>query len=286
MKQNIHTPNIKDARAEFMTLRNGVAVHKQTDMFSPYSPAWLITNEDIRWVSGTTSDEAKRVLTVCGSGDHPIFYAMNGAQNVDTFDLSFCAKALMDIKTTAIQKMSYEDYVPFLYDLYYKTPDELPTLQRMLGDMPRDTAYFIKNMGNCMMFSHACNPDSYKEHLPTAREYAQIQRKIHKPFNFIWSDLCQVNTKLTGEYDVINLSNILDYIQKPETVHNILETMGKRLRPGGWMIAQNGGFGISKHHNTYYTASKKFESWARIGTLPKEKNKANTELIAVLQRVR
>ena len=208
MKQNIHAPNIKDARAEFMTLRNGVAVHKQTDMFSPYSPAWLITNEDIRWVSGTTSDEAKRVLTVCGSGDHPIFYAMNGAQNVDTFDLSFCAKALMDIKTTAIQKMSYEEYVPFLYDLYYKTPDELPTLQRMLGDMPRDTAYFVKNMGNCMMFSHACNPDSYKEHLPTAREYAQIQRKIHKPFNFIWSDLCQVNTKLTGEYDVINLSNI------------------------------------------------------------------------------
>ena len=110
--------NADNARAEYIKSDNGDSFHNSLLGFSHYSPSYVLTNEDIRWVSGLTQNKGPRVLTVAASGDHPMFYAMRGATNIDTFDISFCAKVAMDIKTAAIQKLSRDEYVQLLNDMH------------------------------------------------------------------------------------------------------------------------------------------------------------------------
>ena len=66
--------------------------------FSQFSLAYIATNENIRYEIGLTETNKKSILTIAGSGDQPIFYSLNGAKDIDTFDISFCSKVIMDIK--------------------------------------------------------------------------------------------------------------------------------------------------------------------------------------------
>ena len=215
--------NADNARAEYIKSDNGDSFHNSLLGFSHYSPSYVLTNEDIRWVSGLTQNKGPRVLTVAASGDHPMFYAMRGATNIDTFDISFCAKVAMDIKTAAIQKLSRDEYVQLLNDMH------------------------------------------------------QAQR--------IWSDIKSLHTNLTDEYDVINLSNIFEYMT-PQQIHQTLAALRNHVRPGGAIIAQTGNWGINRNARAYCDAAKKFKRWARVGYCKKEKDNANSEMIAVVQRTR
>ncbi len=285
MKIKIQTLNVQNAKDEYKNF-GGRVIHKPDLVFSCYSPSYVLTNEDIRWVSELTKNEAKRVLTVAGSGDQPLFYAMNGAKNIDTFDISFCSKVVMDIKSAAIKKLTREEYINMIFGLYNSTSiSNIPEVSKIISDIPRNTAYFIKEMAGYPICGNGLNPEYYKDIIPTAEEYEIMRHNISAPFKFIWSDIENLHTQLHNEYDVINLSNIFEYMT-PKQMHNTLISLRNYVKPKGYIIAQTGSLGIATNNKAFYEASQKFKRWARMGHLKKDETNANSEEIAVLQRTR
>ena len=278
--------NPESARAEYIHGKNGEYFHDWRLKFSHYSPSYVLTNEDIRWVSDLTKNNGPRVLTVAASGDHPMFYAMRGATDIDTFDISFCAKVAMDIKTAAIKKLSRDQYIQLLNNMHSaQDMSQIPYITELISDIPQNSAYFIQQMNNYPIFSNGLNPSSYQEIIPTNAEYDQMRNAVQKPFKFIWTDIKSLHTRLLHEYDIINLSNIFEYMS-PQQIHQTLASLRNHTRPGGIIIAQTGNWGIHRNNRAYYDASQKFKRWARVGYIAKDKTKANSEMIAILQRTR
>ncbi len=283
-----YTPvlNIKNAQSEYINGEKSGNFYNPTLGFSYYSPSYVLTNEDIRWVSNLTNGNGKRVLTVAASGDHPMFYAMRGATDIDTFDISFCAKVAMDIKTAAIKKLSRDQYIQLLDNMHNaKDMSQIPYITELMPNIPQNSAYFIQQMNNYPIFSNGLNPSSYQEIIPTDAEYDQMRNAVQKPFKFIWTDIKSLHTHLLHEYDIINLSNIFEYMT-PQQIHQTLAALRCHVRRGGTIIAQTGSWGIHRNNRAYYDASQKFKRWARVGYIRQDKNKANSEMIAILQRTR
>jgi len=287
MKTTTPIMNIDAAHGEY--LKSGIYnTFTRTTLrgFSNYSPAYVVSNENLRWIAGKTQQSAKRVLTTTGSGDQPIFYRLNGATDVDTFDISYCAKVIMDIKTAALQTLSRDEYIALLGALHHTiTPQSVPELQPILPRLPRPSADFIRDMDGCAIFANGLRPSSYPEHLPTDAEYAKMQAEITQPFKFIWTDLQSLHARLIDEYDVINLSNIFEYMTDSQ-IFSVLASLRNHVRPDGKIIVQEGAHGISYNMRTYYKAAQKFKRWAKIYHVKENPKLANKEEIILLQRIR
>lgn len=201
--------------------------------FAQFSPAYAQTNEDVREIFWTLAPKpGMHVLTVAGSGDQALRYKMAGAAHVDTFDITFNAKMMMDIKTTAIQKLSRADYVELINSVSrIRNIADIPQYQKIAEFLPEDTRQYIQNMCGARLVRGGL----YFETLYND-EYAKLQKLITKPFNFIWTDLSELSTHLTQQYDHIYLSNILQYRPEPGYVTPLILNLTRFLKPGGLIV--------------------------------------------------
>lgn len=280
---NQRTPNADHAKQDYTPDHDGKTHFFIRMPMTPlaYSDAYVISNEELRWTTGITARTARRVLTVAGSGDHAIFYHLNGAKHIDTFDISYCARAIMDTKTAAIQALPYGQYCELL-SRAYKNPHiaKIDLMQPVLSKMPTETANFIQQMDGYQIFANGMEPEYYPQNMPSESEYQKLKQTLQQPFNFIWSDLYNLHTHLSGEYDVINLSNIFEWV--PKTTIPTLESLRPHIRLGGHIIAHTSCFINQENTNQYMQAQKKFD-WAKIGLYQDPKTR---EYAVILQRTR
>ena len=210
----------------------------ESGSFSQYSPAYVVTNEPLEWETRLTPN-ANSVLTVAGSGDQALFYKLAGAKYIDTFDVSYCARAIQDIKTTAIRNISRRAYQELLFELYQTAyAADADGLFPLLFNLPKDTLDFIRQMDECRIFGYGGNLSHYTFN---RAQYRKLQSCIPEFFNFIWSDITTLHTKLNKKYDVINLSNILDYLQYDER-NKVISKMSQFLTYGGHIVFCNGPY--------------------------------------------
>lgn len=278
-------PNLNVARASY-----GKPDYKFGTMYLPwpgnpmeYSHAYVVSNENLRHTTGLTRDMGRKVLTVAGSGEQPLFYTLNGATQIDTFDISYCARAIMDIKTQAIKSgMPYEQYVQLLTDLHNApSASQVKGISSILPRIPAHSAKLIRGMDGYRIFGNGLRPEYYATEMISADEYATLQKKLSGHFNFIWSNVADLHTHLTTEYDVINLSNIFEWV--PELIQPTLQNLRNYVRPGGYILAQTGcSIPISKNMAAYVKASKAFKEWARMGINKQERD----DQIIILERTR
>lgn len=225
-----------DATLLKRALNREVNDYTQLGHSSKHYTGYVSTNENLRATTRLTADFGKRVLTIAGSGDHPLFYALNGAEHIDTFDISYGARAIMDIKTAAISEQTREQYYNTLERLYMNnTTPTYKIVAPLLQKIPHETADFITAMDTRPICIFGQKATSFPETILTDTEYKQLANQIKQPFNFIWSDAAHVHEYLTQEYDVINLSNIFEWNSSLiiPTLHNLSEF----VRPGGHIIA-------------------------------------------------
>lgn len=248
-----------------------------------YSHAYVVSNEDLRHTTGLTCDFGRKVLTVAGSGEQPLFYTLHGAEKVDTFDISFCAKAIMDIKTTAIRTgMPYEQYVNMLSELQRApSASQVAGMHEIMSQIPSDSANFVRGMDGYRIFGNGLNPETYAREMISESEYAKLQSQVNNSFKFIWSDVACLHTHLLDEYDVINLSNIFEW--SPQLIVPTLSSLRNYVRPGGYILAQTGcSLAIGCNIDAYIVAQEKFKRWAKMGI---NKQNRNNNVI-VLERIR
>lgn len=233
--------------------------------FGQYSPAYPTTNEDWRFAMHELNPAGKSVLTVTASGDQPIAFAISGARDIDTFDTTYFAKVIMDMKTSAIQTMNRDQYYSFVDDLD-KTNFicDIQGYDKIKTVCPKPTILAAKQMRGCHIFNQGYN--LYPEYMPTESEYNIAHKIIKQPINFIWSDLNDLHTQLNKEYDIIYLSNIFEYFHNQKKITNVLNNLKPFIRNGGeimlytsWVqtpisesidaAARDCGWGQTKSHN-------------------------------------
>src|SRR5574344_1712639 len=159
-----------------------------------YANAYVQTNENLHDIIKITPPNAA-VLTVSGSGDHPLFYALNNAQTIDTFDITWCALAITDIKTSAIHELNYNQYYELINNLYFARDfTNIKNMDTILAKTPKTTTEFVYKMNGCKIFSNGLEPNAYQGYKFTPDEFNKLQQKNLTPFNFIWSDLGELHT--------------------------------------------------------------------------------------------
>lgn len=223
------TPDINCAKEYFS---KNVALNGK---FGEYSAAYAVTNEDLRTSLRFLQKNTENALTVAGSGDHPMFIKMYGAKHVDTFDLSYNAKLIMDIKTIALSLLKHEEYCKFLKDIYVsKDLLSIDFLPQVIEKLSLQEQTYLKAMRYYKIFGHGLHPDFYcdtNRPFPSLTEYKKMQDSINQPFNFIWSDITNLHTKIEKIYDFMHLSNILDYTKEPTDL-TILSNLMKHTQIG------------------------------------------------------
>lgn len=179
-----------------------------------YELAYPITNEPLNIELGLTDNENAHILTVAGSGDQPLMYTTAGAAHIDTFDLTYHARVLMDFKTTAVKIMNFAEYnrqISVIHNMSQAQTE--PKFWDCVRHMPHDTGDIMSILGaHCKsMFWRGLMP--YSPCIRDEEQYREIQRNAPHQFNFIWTDLVRLHNHLETDYDVINISNIFDHYQ-------------------------------------------------------------------------
>ena len=231
--------------------------------FAQFSPAYAVTNEDIREVFWTLNPRpGARVLTVAGSGDQALHYKLAGASHVDTFDITFNAKMMMDIKTAAIQKLNRTDYVNLINSVSRSRDiSDIPQYKQIMDAMPTDSHMFICQMQGARLVRGGL----YCETLYND-EFTRLKQLIDKPFNFIWTDVEKLSTHLTQEYDQIYLSNIIQYHAKADYVIPLVMDLARFLKSGGTMMVNVAPFFVADDMEALCALRSHVEK-ARLGTV-------------------
>lgn len=204
--------------------------------FSVYSNAYMITNENLRLSMSYIPHNCNDALVVAASGDHPLFCALYGAKNIDTFDITYNAKCIMDIKTAAIRKLNRTEYWKLLRDLY-KNPDimSVKNMGKLINLLSKNTFNYLWAMSMYPLFQQGLRPGIYEEYAPTVKEYKKLQQIIKQPFYFIWADIRNLSMHLTKTYDFMHFSNIFDYIE-PENRERVLSPLLDYVNVGGKVL--------------------------------------------------
>lgn len=285
MNKNTRVPNLDAARKSYgePNYERGKKFLTHLDKPMDYSHAYVVSNENLRYTTGLTRDMGRKVLTVAGSGDQPLFYTLNGATQIDTFDVSYCARAIMDIKTQAIKSgMPYEEYKKLLHDLHFAPcASRVSGMHQILPKIPAHSAKFVRGMDGYRIFGNGLAPEYYAKEMISGDEYPTLQKKLPDHFNFIWSDVASLHTHLNDEYDVINLSNIFEWT--PELIQPTLQNLHDHIRIDGYILAQTGdSISISTNTKEYKKASEILKEWAKIGIHTRNINNH----VVILQRIR
>ena len=207
-----------------------------------YGIGYHATNEPIEKWMQLTPVARPRVLTVAASGDQPLMYAAYGASHIDTFDLTVNACAVMDYKTTALQLVDYDEYIKSVNRLkYLGAARHNETTLDIIDNMPERTYALMSNIAKYRPDVFQRDTASNTAEFPrNAETYARMRAAVTKPFNFIWADLDNVPNYISGQYDIINTSNIFEhylwYGRNKEDIFNTITKLWPYLSAGGYIL--------------------------------------------------
>ena len=188
------------------------------DVMARFDSIYPFTTENIAGYMNDLDLTGKRIITVTGSADHILNAILKGATDITTFDINPLTEKYMDLKISAIKKLSYNEFLNiFLFDngknLDYNIITSL--------DMSLESKNFwVKQLEteNKLLHSSLFNTKYYN---PTSKLWQNIYLKEDN-YNLLKTKLNNVNInfictslkdlELTQDYDYMFLSNISDYL--------------------------------------------------------------------------
>lgn len=208
--------------------------------FHEYSQAYICTNEDLRMSMKYIPKNCNRALVVAASGDHPLFCSLFGAKHVDTFDISYNAKCIMDIKTAAIECLDYSEYFDLLLNLWWKNDvKDIQNMDIVSENLSSIEFKYLCSMKGYRLFNQGAFFGESDECMLTEQEYEKLRGIIKEPYNFIMADIMNLSDKLTSSYDFMHLSNIFDYVDKPKDQFDVLSSLFKHVNIGGRILIEH-----------------------------------------------
>lgn len=249
-----------------------------TERFNTYSKCYFYTTENIKSYLNRLTYAKNRVSTVIGSGDQIFNLAYLGFKNIDAFDINVLTYFNFYLRRALILAFSYEGYMAISKEfLDRKTPlSRLKDLFNYLEDLlPDDVSYFYNALmieqeklqkdgfswynlfSNLYVYPYIdYNFIDYNLYMDGVESFYSLKEKLeHLDIHFTFDNVVHVASKLEGNYDLILLSNIVDYLHfdiHPFGVKELEQFMSRfysLLREDGVLV------------NYLYSLSKKIGDW-------------------------
>lgn len=208
--------------------------HNKFDEMKEFSKIYQNTSENIKLYMPFLKGDYKKALLPTASGDHQLEAILIGINNITCFDLNRLARYFSELKFGAIKNLTREEYIYFMYedmlnknifDFFKNSLDEdisifweelykncnieyiRTELFRYLGCTKSN--HSIKGID----FSKYC-AENFTRYLEK-ENYKLIQDRLQNTnIEYIESNLLNLPTILNDNYDLINLTNIYEYINK------------------------------------------------------------------------
>lgn len=188
------------------------------------------TNENIDAFPEFFNFDNASVLTVLGSGDQYFSSLLNGAKNVDVFDINYLAWYHFILKYTAIKVLSYEEFMQmFVSD----NLDNLSIYAKLRKYLPDEVKYFFDKLislgrtFSSIKIKNIIFDNAKMNNIPYFNEniYYKLQSILQSSnfpafYNCNLLDILKFTKK---SYDVVLLSNIYHYLNNnPSDYHDFL----------------------------------------------------------------
>lgn len=192
------------------------------DNFHNTSAVYKVTNERMRDYHKYLKNR-KRILSVIASGDQILNSILDGAREVDAFDISVYPKYFMFLKIAAIKSLSREEYIEFFYEstdtsekydeMYDKIRVNLTGSVRDFWDSLFDFFDWF-DIYNSTLFSSEPYSTSYavgqNRYLDSEEEYNKLRRVIDDVVIRTYDgNILEMDFDVS--YDLVYLSNIIYY---------------------------------------------------------------------------
>ncbi len=214
--------------------------------FNNYSFIYRNTNENIQGYLSKIKVKDKDILTVASSGDHALLSLLNNAKSVETYDINYLAKFYQELKLSAYQVLSYEDFIKFFYEnkgftyeifeKIYNLEEDIDDFWQFLFDYNDD--YSIIDSPLFSNFEYGFN--TLKNFHPFLdKDYFNNHKTIHN-LTFYHSDILNLPTTLKKKYDIIILSSIPNFISRFKRLDyfkKYLKQLSNNLNKDGLIIA-------------------------------------------------
>lgn len=202
------------------------------DEMNEYSRIYQNTTENLKLYMPFLSGDYKKALLPTASGDHLLEAILNGINEMTCYDLNRLARYFTELKFGAIKNLTREEFIYFMYeDMLNKD-----VFESFKSSLSEEISYFWEELyKNCniekmrrSLFRYLGRVDGNPsirgiefskycaEHFTTYLEktnYRLVQDRLRKAsIKYIESDLLNLPQKLKEKYDVINLTNIYEFI--------------------------------------------------------------------------
>jgi len=206
--------------------------------YSTDSPAYIMTNEDLRSAMEFMPKKTDYALVVAASGDHPLFASLYGAKYVDTFDISYNAKCLMNIKVAALNCLTHSEYISLLTDLSLSGVPRILFEQKLSKVLSKVEIEYLQAHKGQGLFGAGNLGD--EDLLFTEQEYEKLQKVIKKPYSCVVTDVANLAGKLTRTYDFVHLSNVFEHMEIDIKIiqNEIILPLFKHVNVGGRVLFQ------------------------------------------------
>lgn len=199
----------------------------QSSAFHTESFIYKETNEELNKIDDLLLNKDK-VLSVIGSGDQILNTLLTNPTRVDAFDISSFPKYFLKLKIAAIKSLTREEYIKFFFATTETTLDEyyddlfFDKISKELDEETREfwDYLFQYNDWYDIYESTLFSSESATEEFAVERnkyleedEYYKLKEILKTAdINFIESNL--LDLKVEDTYDLIYLSNIIEYVKK------------------------------------------------------------------------
>lgn len=197
-------------------LKNGV---NKRSVYNWHAPVFLFTNENIAGYLEQLGDmSGKDVLAVAGSGDHAFESLLHGANHVDTFDVNYLQKHVMELKSKMIKYLPYNEFMRFFFNKKYFFNCDIirpiwntfsPALRIFLKTYYKTKNEYMFRYRDAQSPFYTIDKISY---IADEKAYEHLGKIMPDKIKFEHTDLLNIANKLDNIYDIILLSNISEYM--------------------------------------------------------------------------
>lgn len=181
------------------------------------------SNENLRELFSKISVNGKKVLTVGSSGDQLLNALFYGAKQVDLIDANIFSRPFIELKIAAIKELELREFLDCFKTINISESQFLENYQRFSHHLPDDMKYFWDNVFLDGMAGRLSNIiGTFNGGISRRGSVFYNDEKLFEALkekllandyqvSFINAELGDFSKKANGEYDLILLSNIIDY---------------------------------------------------------------------------
>lgn len=187
-----------------------------------FNSIYPFTSENIAGYMKDLDLTSKKVITVTGSTDHILNAILQGATEITTFDINPLTKPYMDLKISALQNLSYEDFIKLLLfesnmNLDYSIISSLDMSDESkmfwLEQLSKYNNSGIELRNSSLFNTKYFNPNSKLwQNLYLEKNKYNLLKQQLKDTNITFINTSIKDLKVDEHFDYIFLSNISDYL--------------------------------------------------------------------------